>query len=133
MTKLFNKREYASRRKVLRKKMTPAEIFLWSKLKNKQLSGLKFRRQYGIGPYVVDFYCPELKLALEVDGDVHGYGQKAAADRDRQKAIESSGARVLRYGNREVLQNINGVLEDILRKAKIDSPPLEKAGKIHHP
>jgi len=52
--------------------MTKAEMFLWSKLKGKQLNGLKFRRQYGINNYVVDFYCPEQKLAIEIDGDVHG-------------------------------------------------------------
>ncbi len=56
--------------------MTKAEIVLWSKLKGKQLNGLKFRRQYSINNYVVDFYCPELRLAIEIDGGVHTFNSR---------------------------------------------------------
>lgn len=63
MTEIFNKKEYVKKRQYLRKRMTSAEILLWSKLKGKQLLGLKFRRQYGVDSYVVDFYCTEIKLA----------------------------------------------------------------------
>jgi len=73
MTEIFNKKEYTKKRRHLRKDMTKAEIYLWSKLKGKQINGLKFRRQYGINNYTVDFYCSELRLAIEIDGGVHYY------------------------------------------------------------
>ncbi len=104
--------------------MTKAEVFLWSKLKGKQLNSLKFRRQYGIDNYVVDFYCPELKLAIEIDGDVHGYNSRTVYDKQRQKDIESLGIKVLRYTNNDVIKNINGVLHDIITTIP-QSPPLE--------
>ena len=72
MGKIHNNKNQKSRRKNLRNNMTKAEIILWSKLKGKQL-GYKFRRQHGIGKYIIDFYCPKLKLIIEVDGDVHGF------------------------------------------------------------
>jgi very-short-patch-repair endonuclease len=68
---LFNRFSDNSKRKELRLNMPKAEVVLWSRLKGKQLKGLKFRRQYGVGPYVVDFCCPELKLVIEVDGGSH--------------------------------------------------------------
>lgn len=86
MTEIFNKKEYVKKRQHLRKRMTRAEILLWSKLKGKQLLSLKFRRQYG-----VDFYCTEIKLAIEVDGDVHGYNSRVLYDKQRQKNIEALG------------------------------------------
>ena len=112
--KIFNKKEFKKRRQVLLKNMTNVEIFLWSKLKGKQLNGLKFRRQCGINNYVVDFYCPELKLAIEIDGDVHGYDSQIVYDKQRQKGIESLGIKVLRYTNNEVVHNIDSVLHAIL-------------------
>ena len=103
--------------------MTRAEIFLWSKLKRKQLKGLKFRRQYGINNYTVDFYCPELKLAIEIDGDVHGYNSRIVYDKQRQSKIEALGIKLLRYTNNDVLKNINSVLQDIVIKTTPQSPP----------
>ena len=91
MTEIFNKKEYVKKRQSLRKRMTRAEILLWSKLKGKQLLGLKFRRQYGVDSYVVDFYCTEIKLAIEVDGDVHGYNSRVLYDNQRHKNIEALG------------------------------------------
>ncbi len=90
--------------------MTKAEIVLWSKLKGKQLNGLKFRRQHGINNYVVDFYCPELKLAIEIDGDVHAYDSRIVYDKQRQKEIEALGIKVLRHTNTDVLNNIECAL-----------------------
>lgn len=128
MTEIFNKKEYVKKRQYLRKNMTKAEVFLWSKLKGKQLNSLKFRRQYGIGNYVVDFYCPELKLAIEIDGDVHGYNSRTVYDKQRQKDIESLGIKVLRYTNNDVIKNTNGVLHDIITTIP-QSPPLEGGEK----
>ena len=122
MTEIFNKKEYIKKRQYLRKNMTKAEIVLWSKLKGKQLNGLKFRRQCGINNYVVDFYCPELKLAIEIDGDVHAYNSRIVYDEKRQKEIEALGIKVLRYTNNDVIQNIEGVLYDIIATTP-HSPP----------
>lgn len=94
--------------------MTRAEIILWSQLKNNNLNQIKFRRQYGVGKYIVDFYSPALKLAIEVDGDIHGIENRMKLDRGRQRYIESLGIRVLRYSNLEVLHNLQDVLNDIL-------------------
>ena len=71
MTQIFNKKTETIKRKLLRNNAPLPEIMLWSRLKSKQLGGYKFRRQFSIGRYVVDFYCPILKLALEIDGDSH--------------------------------------------------------------
>lgn len=114
MTEIFNKKEYKKRRQQLRKNMTEAEIFIWSKIKGKQLNGLKFRRQCGINNYIVDFYCPELKLAIEIDGDVHGYDSQIVSDKQRQGDIEALGIKVLRYTNSDIIRNIDSVLQDIL-------------------
>ena len=123
MTNIFNKKEYVQKRQYLRKKMTKAEIFLWSKLKGKQLNGLKFRRQYGINNYTVDFYCPELKLAIEVDGGVHYYDSRIIFDKRRVEEIAALGIKVLRYTNIDVIKNINSVLQDIITKTTPLSPP----------
>jgi very-short-patch-repair endonuclease len=122
MTEIFNKKEYEKKRRYLRKNMTKAEIFLWSKLKGKQLNGLKFRRQCGINNYVVDFYCPELKLAIEIDGGVHYYDSRAIFDKQRQRDIEDLGIKVLRYTNNDVIKNIEGVLNNIIATTP-NSPP----------
>ncbi len=129
MTGIFNKKEYVRKRQYLRKKMTRAEIFLWSKLKRKQLDGLKFRRQYGINNYTVDFYCPELKLAVEIDGGVHGYNSRIVYDKQRQNDIGALGIKVLRYTNNDVIKNINGVLQDIVIKTTPQSPPSQGGDK----
>ena len=122
MTDIFNKKEFVKKRQYLRKNMTKAEIILWSKLKGKQLNGLKFRRQHGINNYVVDFYCPELKLAIEIDGGVHCYDSRITYDKQRQKEIEALGIKVLRYTNIDVIKNLEGVLNDILTTTPL-SPP----------
>jgi len=94
--------------------MPTAEAILWSELMRKQLNGLKFRRQYGIGPYVVDFYCPKLKLIIEVDGDSHFSGKAEKYDKRRQEYIESKGIKFFRCTNTDVYENLDGLIEDIL-------------------
>jgi very-short-patch-repair endonuclease len=92
----------------LRKSATPAEQLLWRHLRGRQLNGRKWRRQQPFGPYVLDFYCPELRIAVEIDGDVHA--AKESADRERQRRLENRGITVVRFTNREVLDNLEGVL-----------------------
>ncbi|KKR20146.1 MAG: hypothetical protein UT48_C0021G0013 [Parcubacteria group bacterium GW2011_GWE2_39_37] len=92
--------------------MVSAEIILWSRLKNKQLKGLKFRRQYSIGNFVVDFYCPEFKLVIELDGMTHDNSENK--DIKRQEFIESFGIKCLRFTNNNIYKELDKVLEFIL-------------------
>jgi very-short-patch-repair endonuclease len=99
--------------KHLRKSQTPGEKVLWLKLKKKQFHGLKFRRQAPLGSYIVDFLCIEKNLIIEVDGDSHF--QPGAAERDaiREAYLVSLKFRVLRFGNRQVVESCDWVLEEI--------------------
>jgi len=101
--------------KELRRNATHPEQRLWYALRAKQLSGLKFRRQHAIDRYVVDFFCGEANLIVEVDGESHD-GQHDA-DAERQQRLEELGFRVIRCTNDEVLDNLDGVLEAILKAA----------------
>ena len=105
-------RQKAVRRR-LRRDATPAERRLWLMLRAKRLEGAKFRRQHGVGRYVVDFYRAGAKLAVELDGAVHADPQRAAYDAERQRHLESLGVRVLRFENREVLETPDVVAEAI--------------------
>jgi len=102
---LFNRKDLKSFRSSLRKRSTSAEATLWVILKSKQLDGRKFRRQYSIGSYIVDFCCPSEKLVIELDGDSHGEYHKIKEDENRDKYIESLGFIVLRFENRFVFQD----------------------------
>ncbi|WP_413171606.1 endonuclease domain-containing protein [Anabaena azotica] len=97
----------------MRTESTLAEKLLWQRLKNKQLLGFKFRRQQVIDRFIVDFYCHEIKLIIEVDGEIHNYTK--VEDAIRQEFLKSLGLRVLRFKNEDVLFRIEGVLEEIVR------------------
>lgn len=99
-------------RKDLRKNFTPAEAKLWSCLQNSQL-GEKFRRQYSIDYYILDFYCPKKKLAIELDGSPHNTEQGFIKDKERTKFLNNKGIKVIRFENKDVINNIEGVLEEI--------------------
>ncbi len=109
------------RRRALRKNATPQEIILWSRIRNIQL-GKKFRRQHSIGPYIVDFYCPENQLVIEVDGSQHFDEDDVLYDKQRTRFLESQGCVVLRFANNEVNTNIDGVLMRIVGELKICNP-----------
>ena len=102
MTRVYNRKEQTPTRKRLRSESPKPERLLWWRLRGKQLDGLKFRRQYGVGEYVIDLYCPVAKLAVEVDGETHFSPTAEARDARRQALIESFGIRVLRFTNPEV-------------------------------
>ena len=108
--KIFNKIEYKQRRQTLRNNMTEPEKRLWGILRNHQL-GVKFRRQHGIGHYIVDFYCPELKLIIEVDGESHFFEDAQAYDKIRDKFMLELGLTTIRITNTAIMQNIDGVCE----------------------
>jgi len=106
---LQNKKQF---RKSLRKSATPQEIILWSRLRNNQL-GYKFRRQHSVGKYIVDFYCSEKRLIIEIDGSQHIEEQKQY-DEERSKYLESLNFKVLRFWDNEVNNNLEGVLLKII-------------------
>ncbi|BFI95060.1 MAG: endonuclease domain-containing protein [Rhodanobacter sp.] len=98
----------------LRRSSTDAEQRLWCHLRAGRLNGLKFRRQHPVPPYIVDFFCKAKNLVVELDGSQHD----EIADQARTKFLESRGLTVLRYWNNEVLQQMDAVLEAILRAAE---------------
>jgi adenine-specific DNA-methyltransferase len=104
--------EMQARARELRKEMTPAEKKLWQHLRNRQLDGAYFRKQHAVGTYIVDFLCAQSKLVVEVDGDSHAGRVEYDAERT-QWLNEEKHYRVIRFTNREVLRNIEGVLEVI--------------------
>jgi very-short-patch-repair endonuclease len=106
-------------RRKLRGALTPAEAKLWKHLQRSQLKGRKFRRQHGIGPYVVDFYCPSEKLVIELDGAAHDSQHTWHRDAHRTQFISNQGLRVLRFENRAVMENLEGVLLEIARNFKV--------------
>lgn len=87
------------------------EVILWQKLRAKQLNGVKFRRQYSIGKYIVDFYAPKHKVVIEIDGDTH----ERQADLPRESYIRSLGMKVIRYTNQQITKQLPDVLEDIIK------------------
>jgi very-short-patch-repair endonuclease len=113
MTLAFNKKKEQKKRRYFRKNMPKSEVILWSKLKNKQILGERFLRQYSVDQYVLDFYCPRLKLAIEVDGDSHFMRGAEEQDKVRQEYIEAFGIRFLRFTNEDVCKNVDGVCQTI--------------------
>lgn len=114
MTKLFNKKSEKEKRRHLRNNQTFCEKIVWMNLRRKQICGERFLRQFGIGKFVVDFYCPRLKLAIEIDGDSHFENRDAVEyDKWRQKLIESLEIKIIRFTNVEVNQNIDKVISAI--------------------
>ncbi len=105
----------------LRRNSTDVERMLWQQFRNRQMGGLKFRRQEPVGPFVVDFFCLERNLIVEVDGGQHATAQ----DRDAARTawLEARGYRVIRFWNNEVIGNIEAVLETIVRAARETKTP----------
>jgi very-short-patch-repair endonuclease len=101
----------------LRKNMTDAEKLLWSKIRGKQLKGLQIYRQKPIGRFIVDFYCPKASLVVELDGGQHYSEALRREDHLRDKYLESVGLRVLRFSDRDVFENLTGVLEKLWNDA----------------
>ena len=97
----------------LRKNMTDAESLLWSKIKGKQLKNCQFYRQKVIENYIVDFYCSKAKLVIELDGGQHYTSEGKGKDRKRDDYMASLGLRVLRFSDKEVFENLDGVFEKV--------------------
>ncbi|MBN2041823.1 MAG: DUF559 domain-containing protein [Spirochaetes bacterium] len=93
--------------------MTSEEKILWQKLRSRKLNGYKFKRQYSIGPYVVDFYCSSIKLAIEIDGGVHDTGTAKDYDKNRDEFIKSLGINTIRFSNEDIRRNLDEVIKRI--------------------
>lgn len=110
---LFNQQGNKEFRRHLRNELTEAEKRLWYQLRSRRLDGWKFRRQQGVGPYIVDFYCPEAKLVIEVDGGTHYEPGAMEKDNQRESYLNENGLRVLRFTNTEIYDALEFVLETI--------------------
>jgi very-short-patch-repair endonuclease len=110
VTQLFDRVSERGKRRSLRNNMPKAEIMVWELLRNRQVDGYRFRRQYSVGAFMVDFCCPELKLAIEVDGDSHLRDGAPEYDADRQLFLEAKGIRVLRIRNEQVYKDVESAI-----------------------
>ena len=113
------------RRRTLRNDQTDAEKTLWSLIRNRRFYGMKFFRQYSAGPYILDFYCPGLKLAIELDGGQHLQDDKRQYDAARSLYLKTLGIEVMRVWNHEVLLNSEGVLSRL--SERINLPTLRES------
>lgn len=113
MTLHFNKTEMKDRRRELRANTTRSEELMWIFLRNRNTKRQKFRRQYSVDSYIIDFYCPSLKLALEIDGDIHDLEDQKKYDAERQKHIEAFGIRFLRIKNEDIINDMDRVMKKV--------------------
>jgi very-short-patch-repair endonuclease len=113
----------------MRQEATPAEARLWEALRGRQVAGLKFRRQYPLGPFVLDFCCPAQRLVVELDGSAHDDPEQISRDAVRSQHLLTHGYRVIRFRNEEVFDNLDAVIEQIHRAALAvpDAPPASTA------
>ncbi len=113
MTLNYNRSFLRPYRRRLRNEMTDAERLLWRVLRNHQLEGMRFLRQFSVGSYILDFYCPQQHLGIELDGGQHAEEMIQEHDEERTEFLFKNHIRVLRFWNNEVLCNIEGVVEKI--------------------
>jgi very-short-patch-repair endonuclease len=123
MARRYSRSELKLAARTLRNGMTDAERSLWAWLRRKQLYGVQFYRQRPIASYVVDFYAPAARLVIEVDGSQHMDAPNRAYDENRTAALASLGLRVLRFDNRQVLDETQAVLDEISRAVAEAIPP----------
>src|SRR3989344_5310651 len=112
---LYNNKVLRERRRDLRNNATEAEQILWQHLKNSKLDGCKFVRQYSIGPYILDFYCPKLRLGIELDGSYHNAQNTVLYDKDRTEYLKTVNIKTIRFWNDAIIKSTNEVLK-IIRK-----------------
>ncbi len=123
VTYLKNKQFLTETRRKLRNNATAAEQVLWEEIRRKKL-GVKFRRQYSFGTYIMDFYCPEIKLGLEVDGDIH-LSQKDF-DVYRTRTLNEYGITILRFANSQIFIHLQNCVQEIKLQIIAFSPSLQR-------
>ncbi len=109
-------KQTVDRARELRRRLTLPEVLVWGGLRGRKLNGHRFRRQHPLGPYILDFYCDEAKLAVEIDGQGHEHPDQAAHDKRRTEWLELRGVTVLRIPARDVLEDLAAVIEMIGRR-----------------
>ena len=115
----FNTKDQTLLRRELRNEGTAAEAVLWLLLKGKQLDGMRWRRQFGVGPYILDFYCPQLRLCIELDGAPHDTLHGSQYDCRREEWLQHThGIRTLRFENKAVFVHQDAVIERIREVTK---------------
>ncbi len=118
--KIHNLKYLKKYRKELRGNLTNAEAFFWNQIKTRKLHNLKFRRQHSIKNYIVDYYCAQYQLIIELDGDYHNDPEQHDKDLRRDEELENMGFTVLRYENRYVFEELEHVLNDIKKHCGIE-------------
>ena len=116
MKHLLNDPMLKERRRQLRRKQTEAEKIFWAHARNRQLCGMKFFRQYSVGSYILDIYCPARKLSVELDGGHHNQPEEIEYDAARTEFLNAHGIEVLRFWNHDVLLDIHSVLASVAEK-----------------
>ncbi len=119
---LNNKKILEKYRKRLRTFGTPAEAALWNMIKNKKINGLKFRRQHSIGNYIMDFYCPSIRLCIELDGAQHFCEEGIKKDKRRTAYLNSKNIRVVRFENKIVFEDVELIVDTILQYQFFTTP-----------
>ena len=132
MKQLNNISELKQLRRELRKNLTPAEATLWMALQKSQLDGVKFRRQHSVARYILDFYCPKFKLAIELDGEMHNDIVSMDYDEERTTYLNNLGIKVIRFENKEVFIDLDRVLEEIKSHLTTPYPSLPRRGVESH-
>ena len=111
---VYKNKELVRNARVLRNNMTRAEIIFWSRLREKKINGYKFRRQQPIFNFIVDFYCPELKLIIEVDGEIHSLNEKSKYDQKRDNILKINGYHIIRLTNLEIETELDSTINKII-------------------
>jgi very-short-patch-repair endonuclease len=109
---VYNKESTKVKRRILKRSMTPEEKMLWNVIRRDSL-GFRFRRQFGIGEYIVDFYCSKLKLVIELDGEQHYSKARLEYDKIRDEYMKNLGIKTIRFKNKEIRENLAGVIKKI--------------------
>jgi len=112
----YNIKEMEKRRKNLRNNMTHAEVVLWNQIRRRQIHDTRFRRQFSINNFIVDFYSPDIKMVIEVDGMTHHPDDEREYDVYRQSSLEACGINFVRFTNDEIYGNLNWVVEEISKE-----------------
>lgn len=122
MNFIYNNAILKERRRELRGNPTQAEAVLWGHIRNRQIEQCRFRRQYSVGPYILDFYCPRIRLAIEIDGDQHAENDAIVYDRERDEYLNDLDIKTVRYWNHDIMKDINHVIENIRNHINLTSP-----------
>ena len=114
----LNTPELKNQRKILRQRQTVPERKIWSIIRNRQIFDLKFYRQYSVGKYILDFYCPSRRIGIEIDGGQHNEAKNQTYDEQRTDYLQQQGIKIIRFWNNEVIENIEGVGQKLLELLK---------------